>query len=89
MVSLEGGARGRGHAGVLAHQAQLLERDQGGDALKVSREELTRYFLLLQTGEEVPLEVRLVDNSPVLRLCPDLGDDLNLAVGLSCLIDGV
>lgn len=89
VVRLEGGAGRGGDAGVLAHQAQLLERDQSGDTLQISREELTGDLLLLQTGQEVPLHVRLVDDSPVLRLGPDLGYDLNLAVGLRGLIDRV
>ena len=38
-VSLEAGAGGGGHAGVAAHQAQVLEGHQGRDHLQVPREE--------------------------------------------------
>ena len=78
LVSLEAGAGGRRHTGVTTHQGQMLKCDQSGDNLKITGEELAGNLRALEAVEDA-----LISHEAVLRLCPDLSDNLDLAVSLS------
>ena len=96
VLGLEAGAGGRGHAGVAAHQAQVLERHQRGDHLRRYHHHHHHHHYehhLQVPGEEPGRDVLagearhggMVDHPPVLGLRPQLCDDLKQAK-VSCTI---